>query len=194
MAYTAFDFQVVVTGHLVGGETWTNTWTFDTMGGLGNRQDAADALNQFYTDLKGYWTTLQGADSAAFVDLSDGFSIPATWTPVIGTAGSSALPQEVASRLSLDDGQGHRGGPFLPPPTTAGLASTGLMTTTYQDAIADAAVALNANALADDIDLRLDRPSVPSTVPVFRIRVGIVFDVIRSRRNALSESYDIRTV
>lgn len=194
MAYSAFDFQVIVNGHLPGSEVWANTWTFDNMSGTGDRDDAVADLHQFYTDIKGLWNTGVGADSATIYDLSDSIGSPGTWTAIVGTSANATLPQEVAIRVSLTDLEGVHGGPFLPATNVATVAATGILATASQTTLATALTNLNANLDGHDLQLRIDRPSVETTVEARQGRIGLVFDVIRRRRNNLNEAYAVVTL
>lgn len=189
MAYTSNEFLVVIDGALPSGEVWSNTWcVLDTVGGQ-DRQQAVDHFHQAYAGfndtLSNDWTAL----NCTTVELSTGLGTVRDWETVTGQLTDENLPTECAIRISLTDLAGHNGGPFMAGWTAASLTVNGLLSSTAQTNLTGNLEGLNDLLQGDDFTLRINRPTVESTVPALRGRVGVVFDVIRRRRSAIPENY-----
>jgi hypothetical protein len=189
MPYTANEYLIVVTGRLQGPEVWSNTWAVLDVGAATPTSSAVAQVRGFYNDIIGEFSNEWHADAASVKQLSTGISSPATWETFAGSDAGDDLPSECAIRVSLDDQQGHRGGPFLGGFTTNALASDGRVAAATVTVIAGALDALASGLVSNGYQLRINRPTVSQTVVALRGRVGTVYDVIRKRRNNIAESY-----
>lgn len=189
MAYTANEFLVVIEGTLQSSEVWSNTWAvLDTVGGQ-SRQDAVDSFHQMYVDLKADLSNDWNALTATTRELLGNTSTPRAFEDIVGVRTGDNLPTECAVRISLNDQNGHNGGPFIGGFTVNVINSDGTLASTQQTNFSGAVQNLVANLDADQFSLRINRPSVSTTVQALQVKTGKTFDVIRRRRNAVLESY-----
>lgn len=195
MAYATGDTRIIIRGSTGGSEEWSNTWTVFL--GTGTVQQALDSFHDFYSTLFGISNDLYSetttAAQARVIDLESNVEVPGTWLFVDGGFVDESLPTECALRVSLTDATGTRGGPFLPAPVVGTCSDTGLFDTGFQTTVIDALTALWQSLFDDDIVLSLDHTTDEVTEVVTSIRVGQVFDVMRSRRRDLVENYATAT-
>lgn len=190
MAYAVGDFLVNIQGVITGGEVWSNTWAFSLAEGGTEKQGCVDALHGFYNDLAAICSDAWKAQVATGVDLFLGQSADYAFEEVVGAQIESDLPTQCAIRVSLSDGTGVRGGPFLTGFTTGELAgSGGLVVSTAQILIADELEQLAAEVALADAALGIHRPTTETVVAAVSGRVGQRFDVIRKRANDILEQY-----
>lgn len=146
--------------------------------------------------------------AAQVLNLSTGTLTAAFHEPMtadlIGDATTGvALPLQCAVAVTLVAGTRPNGTPlrgrfYLPAPqgTVAAYSSAGQLTTTAQTACLDFVEAL-LNELTSTVAFRAPQVwsrSLATTQTIEEIRVGRIVDTIRSRRNALDESYASRTL
>lgn len=192
MAYTANEFLVIVEGTIASSEIWSNTWcVLDTVGGQ-DRQVAVNIVHSFYNAILGALSDQCIGLTATTRELSTSVSTPRAWDDTPGSLSADLLPTECAVRVSLNDRNNHRGGPFLCGFTISSVESDGRLLELHQVLLADEVQDLAQNLLGLGWQLRINRPSVGNTVVALEGKVGEVFDVIRKRRNDIPESYLVR--
>lgn len=194
MAYNTNEFQVIAQGSLGGVERWSNTWTFLELSGFTSRQATADQVRALYAQLVARFHTSWDADGAIIRDLNTGNGEPADWEVVAGTGSTNLAPTQLATRISLDNLAGVRGGPFLSGYTISAIGAGGIVAGGVVTDLIDAVDTLASAGLNEGYQMRIDRPSVETTVAALRARVGARFDVIRSRANDTQESYTSTTL
>jgi len=189
MAYTDDDLRVVIRGNLPGGEIWANTWAVKDLGDFPS-QDLADAFHAFYGALAGIWANTTTATDITITRLSTNEELGASWTTVTGDDTSpSAMPNECAVRLSLSAPDNVRGGPFLTGFSVATCADDGNFAASNQSEVGGAFDTLCTDLTLIDHALCINKTQDEELVFVTQGRIGQVFDVIRRRRNKLSENY-----
>lgn len=189
MAYTNEEYLVTVSGRIPSGEIWSNTWAILRIDTGVAVQTGVNQIRGFYNDLIARLSNDWHADAAHVRNLGTGVSFDATWESFAGTLTSDNLPTECAIRVSLNDLAGHNGGPFIAGSTIANVNPDGTIASSVTAVFIGAIDALASALLANGFQLRLNRPSVSQTVAPLQAKVGVVFDVIRKRRNAINESY-----
>nr|CRY96511.1 hypothetical protein [uncultured prokaryote] len=122
---------------------------------------------------------------------------------VTNSVSSPNMPFQVAMVVTLDTGLRvkPRFGRFFVPSSGIQIGGSGRVVTSYRDGLLDAAQTLIQDlGNRPGIDSTAHKVSVVSSVgdgaiaDVKSIRVGDVADTMRSRRSALKESYEIRTI
>lgn len=194
MAYTSDEWELVIRGMTGPSEEWANVWCFSGTTDLGEVQDVVDAFHAFHSAIGEIQSAQYTATQARVRNLLSGAIPVVSWATVTGGSSSQLLPTQLAIRLSLDDGAGHRGGPFLGGWQEGNNADNGLFQTTHRDLVADAVEDLAGAIVTAGGLLALNRPSVGTTVGVLHARVGRRFDVIRKRSNDTPEEYATRLV
>jgi hypothetical protein len=189
VAYTANEYKIVVAGTVGTYEAWSNDWCVLDVGATDPIATAVAQVRGFYNDLTADLHTSWHAASVHTYNLSSGAATTPTWTSFAGANVSPILPTQVAVRVSLDDLIGHHGGPFIPGYTNASLSSIGTFDTAFRGRLLGAVEGLASGLLANGFQLRINRPSVGSTVAALQARVGTRFDVIRKRSDNTPESY-----
>lgn len=195
MAYASGDILMRIEGTLAGAESFANTWAFKDVASAAEAQDVADALHAFYADIADpWWMNNVDAVNASYRDLFGGGTFALAWTTITGATASNLLPTECALRLSIRTlPLNSRGGPFLAGFGQNSIDDDGTLLTGAQTAIVTALDNL-ATALAGTTTparLGLHRPTSTDVVAASSVRVGVVFDAIRRRRNDLPENYAI---
>lgn len=187
MAYDIDDFRIVVAGDLAGSEVWANTWSVT---GTGTPQSLSDAFHAFYTGIFDACANTSVAASFTLTQRVGNVPISATWSPIPGDDSvNPALPNEVALRVSLSGDNGVQGGPFLCGFSSAVLNDSGNLDSTIRTGFIGALTSLRDDLAAADWALAINKATTAVHVAVDTARLGSVFDVIRRRRNRLSESY-----
>lgn len=125
------------------------------------------------------------------------FSTPVNGTGDIGAGGVSFKPLQVATAVTLD-AQGPRGGrfgrfflPYLAPTIAGGVYEYGVaqVAAAVTAALADTNAQMNI-ATGDTVELVVaSARGAGENRPVRQVRLGNVPDTMRSRRNALTETY-----
>lgn len=193
MAYDADDWQINVRGNLTGGEQWSNSWCFHDNDGGQPVQEVADLLSNWYETVWGFasWihngTTVEGAVARS---LLDGGLTELDFFTGSGGNNVSALPNQLAMRISLSGTGGARGGPFI-----AGFDRTanddGMIDDDCIGDIIGALEGLASAVITAGWTWCINRPTTEVTVPVNVGRIGHRWDVIRKRANELAESYTV---
>jgi hypothetical protein len=185
--------MIIVRGSTGATEEWSNTWCVINPGDTAAWQDVLDVFHDFYAALfTGAGLIYNGSASASqarYINLPGGFDRPVTWDSLVGGGLDDALPSEVALRVSVRAPNNRHGGPFLPAPGRSVLSSTGLL---GGGASSDIVAALQD--LVDGLDalgcaLGLNSPGDEELHEVVGVKLGQVFDAIRSRRQDLAEAY-----
>lgn len=115
-----------------------------------------------------------------------------------GTVTSSTISPFLSMRVSLDDGTRNRrrkGGFYLPLYSGA-LSQNGRYSSTIQNNLLSSCTSFfgTLKGLSGVIDIGVWSRKDGAVWPVDRVRIGDVPDVIRSRKNALVESYVTATI
>lgn len=196
MAYGAGDWMLIVRGATGTTEEWSNTWC--TIANPVDVQAMVGALHDFYDntigDASNRWSTTTTAAQIRVVDLFTGDDEVVNWPNIAGPGGDDSLPSECAIRVSISAADNRHGGPYLPAPNLSVLDANGLVNATSQDFIRDALTTLLADWDALDVQLGLNSPGDLSVRPATAVRVGRVFDAMRSRRSDLVENYLLATL
>jgi hypothetical protein len=117
-----------------------------------------------------------------------------------GTGLVGMLPSQNALAVSLTAGLRPNGTPFkgrfyLPPISSGAIVTDGLLNPSLQVSVADAMESwLNALSALQHYPAVWSRTVEDLVNPVSQVRVGNKLDTIRSRRNALPETYEVRAV
>lgn len=189
MAYTAGDYAITVVGNLPGGEVFANRWCVSRTDPGADPQDAVAALRDFYLVWSNACNEDWEATGADVRDLAAEVSFGGTWATVPGQEDTNnPLPDEVAVRISFKAGAAN-GGPYMCGLSVAHVDPTGNLAAGSRTAFAAGLSNLIDDLVAADFVLALDTKGSLETVT--QIRLGQVFDVIRRRRNKLSESYTV---
>jgi hypothetical protein len=194
VAYADGDVLFTVEGNLPGGEVWANVWA-KTGGPAAALEGLTADLVAFYENQEDDRHTGWTVERVTAKDLFSGDIVEQTITPFNGNDSTNApLPVSTAVRVSLSALGGVRGGPFLSGYTAGALSAVGQLDITYRNRLVTELDALDEswNAL-DGSQVGIHRPTTETVVAVTTARVGLVFDVIRGRRNALAESYAVVT-
>jgi hypothetical protein len=121
---------------------------------------------------------------------------------VQGNANGPLHPPQITARVSLSDGlrgRSHRGGWYMPYTAWQISNTSGVCTGTQNADLRDSTVAFIRAVNAHFGAPGTVSPSVviagaAGLVPVTTVRVGNALDTIRTRRNAIKETYSVATV
>lgn len=208
MVYPGVFGRIVASGTLYGGETFSIGLSSVPNFPGSYPLDPATVIDDIAGVFADWWPTQSIASAAALTTVkfnrigpdgryeSQDETILADIVPPVTGGGTSGQPAQVALAITLDTnrlrGLAARGRFYLPVPS-APVAADGLISTATAQLYADGATELinDLNAILGD-----DRPiGVASDVRqgafqvVRQVRVGRVYDTIRSRRRALPEDY-----
>jgi len=192
VAFTSNDFRFIVRGTFDNGEVWFNRFAAQRTDGGADPQDVVDALNAMYSDI--YSTSISShtqAVGATYQQLSGPGAVEATWPVLTGDDLADLLPTECAIRLSLSTASGVRGGPFLAGWSVNAVDADGQLVDGIAGDVVGFYAAFYASAVAADWIPAIERPTASTLNLINRARVGETFDVIRKRRNALAEAYEV---
>lgn len=196
MAYSVGDTMIIVRGGTALTEEWANTWCVNNPSAP--VQDVVDLFHQFYDDLMtaaaNRYSVRTTASQVRVRSLFTNSDIPATWSLLTGTGGDSDLPSECAIRVSIGAIPNRHGGPFLPAPNISVLTTDGLVDAGTRLALIALLQTLVDDLFAMDVTLRLNSPGDAVLHLATSVRVGQVFDAIRSRRADLAENYSAVTM
>lgn len=172
------------------------------MTGSGTLTDAVTAAQDAHTAMhaaSGFDGTFD--DGVAWVDVlvnqipDGGGTVIDSAVGVAADAGSStagALPNQCAIVVSKQTGfagSRNRGRMFLPPPGVGALTASGRLSSTALTALAAGMTAFKNSIAGDGFTLVLVSPSQSANTVITTLRIGDVIDTMRSRRNALAETY-----
>lgn len=190
MAYSAGDFLVNVQGTLPGNEIWSNTWAFKNGLTISDQDDVVTALHTFYGEISDNMSTLWTYEIAQVRDLSLDTTRNAPFAAGTGVGAGDALPTQCAVRISLSNGLGVRGGPFLCGWRTTLVGVDGQLDLSAQGEIETEVGDLNTLVIAvGDCVIGIHRPGLELVVQASEARIGRRFDVIRKRANNTLEQY-----
>lgn len=190
MAYVSGEILLIVEGMTGATERWSNTWAFNSVD-LADEADVVSALHGFYeyltvnATLNDAWSTT----NATLRRLASGVSENVAWEGLAGGNAGILAPTQLAARVSINDVDGHSGGPFISGWSVASIGEGGLLLAADQTDLAAAVDALNTEVTATGAFIGLHRPTIQSVPTATRARVGQRFDVMRSRGNDTSEAY-----
>jgi hypothetical protein len=157
--------------------------------GAGPHSEVVPDFHEFYSDIASVLANDTTITTVLIKELSTGVSIPAAFEDITGGSASDLLPTSLAIRVSLDNQLGVNGGPYLAGFSTAALTTTGRLSSTVRTTLLGATDALASSLVTRGYQLRIDRPSVLTTVVAAQARIGERFDVIRRRTNDTPENY-----
>lgn len=193
MAYASSDDLITVRGSLPSGEVWANSWATICDPDTVDYVALKDAFHNFYDELATGTAPIFGeewsATSYSRRHPSTGFVETPAWSLITGDNANDHLPTECAIRISINDGEGGRGGPFLAGFVVEGVTADGLFKGAYQNVIHDALQALVTDLADANAAVGLNHPTSETVTLAAQARVGQVFDVIRRRRSDISENY-----
>lgn len=190
MAYVAGEVLVIVEGMTGATERWSNTWAFNSVD-LADEEDVVSAVHGFYESLtinatlNDAWSTT----NATLRRLASGVSENVAWEGLSGGNAGILAPTQLGVRVSINDVDGHNGGPFLCGWSVASIGEGGLLAASDQTDVAAALDEMNTAVVATGAFIGLHRPTIQSVPTATRGRVGQRFDVMRSRGNDTAEAY-----
>lgn len=208
MAYPGNFARLVVSGTLYGAETFA--WGLSVIPDFpsGGDLNPSALIGQVASAVEDYWSTVDVSAAAAITMVkfnligpdgryvSDDETVLQEFDPPVSGVGTLGVPPQIALAISLVTnrarGRGSRGRFYLPTPSVA-LESNGRLSATAAQRNADASLAFinDLNTIVGDgwrVGVASDVGS-GVFVPVTAVRVGRVYDTIRSRRRSLAEDY-----
>lgn len=193
MAYTSENDIVIVRGGLPSGEVWANTWSLIVDPDTVDYVAVKDAFHALYDEMATGVAPIFGEEWSATSYTrrhpSTGFVETPAWSLIEGANANDHLPTECAIRVSINDAEGGRGGPFLAGFTVDTVTADGLFKGAYQNVIHDALQALVTDLADANAAVGLNHPTSETITLAAQARVGQVFDVIRRRRSDIAENY-----
>jgi hypothetical protein len=116
-----------------------------------------------------------------------------------GSTGGNSLPSQTALVVSLTGGTRPNGAPmkgrfYLPPPHAGTLTTDGTLATAHQAKVAAGVMRFINTLNSAGHKVSIWSRTYGTVNPVTSIRVGNKFDTVRSRRNKLPETYDLRAI
>lgn len=189
MAYGANDLKVVVNGRLGATEVWTNSWAVGATEEADGTESLVSAFRGAYIDLQDIMNNQWHADGITLYSLASTTVFHPDWATFAGSNVLAILPTQCAIKVSLSNGFGVRGGPFLSGFDTEHLATDGTLDTDGQDIVLNAVTTLASQLAEHGYLLSIDRPSTSGLATATQVRIGRVFDTIRRRRDARPELY-----
>lgn len=195
MAYTNNEYRITVRGTLGTGEIFNNVWSvLDVVGGQ-SIAEVGPLFHAFYTDVAAEELSSHcDIVGATAKNLGTLVQSEFSWENISGSDLDNMLPSQCAVRVSLTGPGGTHGGPFLAGFSINAVNDQGLLDPGHADALVAATVTLAEDLVTAGWALRIDRPSIASTVVASTVRVGERIDVIRKRANELSESYTVASL
>ena len=193
------EFVAVATG--ITGSSTHFTWAYGSEGvGCWNNANVAAIGEEMYTwlvALKAYqastfsWKEVRISAVETDGTIVNGASVGTITTPIVGTGGMSAPPQNaiVSSLVTGGRGPRNRGRLFIPAPGAAPTAD-GLLSTAQKTAVNNAskAVVNSVNAISG-IRAAVVSRTHGTYSDIIKVRVGDEFDTQRRRRNGRNEVY-----
>lgn len=190
VAYSAGDTLIVVRGNLGTSEQFTNTWAVRRTDPGADIADVGTALHTLYAAIAvngqssfcetvgASWRDLQAAEVGDF-----------TWASIDGDDLDDLLPTECAIRVSLTASDRTRGGCFLAGMSVNSVENDGRFLASFAANIVDAVDTFRASLVSADWDLGIHSPTTETVKQAASARIGLVFDVIRRRRDNLAEAF-----
>ena len=192
-------YDLITRGTLHGAESFSYSCAVTGSGTLADAAAAAADANTAMHAASGFDAVFD--DGVAWVDIlvnqipDGGGVVIDSQIATAADAGSTtvgSLPNQcavVVSKVTGFAGSRNRGRMFLPPVANDKLTASGRLGSTTLTSLSNGITAWNNSLIGDGFTPVLVSPSQSANLVITTLRIGDVVDTMRSRRNALAETY-----